>query len=105
MNARVWHGYTTPAHADAYEAMLKPELLPGVSKVPGYRGSYLLRRALGSEVEFMTVMLWESIDAIKAVAGEDYETAVIPEARRQHLSRYDAKSAHYQVASVNGIPL
>jgi len=105
MIARVWHGYTTPAHADAYEAMLKPELLPGVSKVRGYRGSYLLRRALGSEVEFITIMLWESIDAIKAVAGEDYETAVIPEERRQHLTRFDAKSAHYQVASVNGIPL
>jgi len=105
MIARVWHGYTTPAHADAYEAMLKPELLPGVSKVQGYRGSYLLRRTLGSEVEFITIMLWESIDAIKAVAGEDYETAVIPEERRQHLSRYDARSAHFQVASVNGIPL
>ena len=105
MIARVWHGYTTPAHADAYEAMLKPELLPGVSKVKGYRGSYLLRRPLGSEVEFITIMLWESIDAIKAVAGEDYETAVIPQPRRQHLSRYDAKSAHYEVASVHGIPL
>jgi hypothetical protein len=105
MIARVWHGYTTPAHADAYEAMLKPELLPGVSKVKGYRGSYLLRRPLGSEVEFITIMLWESIDAIKAVAGEDYETAVIPQPRRQHLSRYDAKAAHYEVASVHGIPL
>ena len=105
MIARVWHGYTTPAHADAYEAMLKPELLPGVSNVKGYRGSYLLRRPLGSEVEFITIMLWESIDAIKAVAGQDYETAVIPEPRRKHLSRYDAKSAHYDVASVHGIPL
>ena len=105
MIARVWHGYTTPAHADAYEAMLKPELLPGLSKVKGYRGSYLLRRPLGSEVEFITIMLWESIDAIKAIAGQDYETAVIPEQRRKHLSRYDAKSAHYEVASVHGIPL
>ena len=105
MIARVWHGYTTPAHADAYEAMLKPELLPGVSKVKGYRGSYLLRRPLGSEVEFITVMLWESIEAIRAVAGQNYETAVIPEPRRKYLSRYDAKSAHYEVASVHGIPL
>jgi len=105
MIARVWHGYTTTAHADAYEAMLKPELLPGVSKVKGYRGSYLLRRALGSEVEFITITLWESIDAIQAVAGQDYETAVIPEPRRKHLSRYDAKAAHYEVASVHGIPL
>ena len=105
MIARVWHGYTTPEHADAYEAKLKPELLPGVSKVKGYRGSYLLRRRLGSEVEFTTILLWESIEDIKAVAGQDYETAVIPEERRQHLSRYDDKSAHYEVASVHRIPL
>ena len=105
MIARVWHGYTTPAHADAYEAMLKPELLPGVSKVKGYRGSYLLRRPLGSEVEFITILLWESMEAIQAVAGQDYETAVIPEERRQHLSRYDATAAHYEVASIDGIPV
>ena len=105
MIARVWHGYTTPAHADAYEAMLKPELLPGLSKVKGYRGSYLLRRPLGSEVEFITIILWESIEAVKAVAGHDFETAVIPEERRQHLSRYDARAAHYEVASIDGIPV
>ena len=43
MIARVWHGYTKPEDADAYEAMLKPELLPGVGKLKGYEGSYLLR--------------------------------------------------------------
>ena len=103
MIARVWHGYTKPEHADSYESMLKPELLPGVSKTTGYKGSYLLRRDLGAEVEFITIMLWESIDAIRAVAGADYETAVIPEERRKYLARYDAKSAHYEVASVQGI--
>jgi heme-degrading monooxygenase HmoA len=103
MIARVWHGYTKPEHADSYESLLKPELLPGVSKVKGYKGSYLLRRNLGAEVEFITVMLWESIDAIRAVAGADYETAVIPEERRQYLARYDAKASHYDVASVHGV--
>jgi hypothetical protein len=49
MIARIWHGYTSPEHADAYEAMLKPELLPGISKAKGYRGSYLLRRKAGDE--------------------------------------------------------
>jgi heme-degrading monooxygenase HmoA len=102
MIARIWHGYTKPEHADAYEAMLKPELLPGISKVKGYRGSYLLRREVGDEIEFVTIMLWDSIDAIRAVAGKDYETAVIPEERRKYLSRYDAKSAHYEVASTHG---
>ena len=103
MIARVWHGYTKPEHADSYESMLKPELLPGVSKKKGYKGSYLLRRDLGGEIEFITILLWESIDAIRAVAGPDYETAVIPEERHQYLARYDAKVAHYEIASVHGI--
>jgi heme-degrading monooxygenase HmoA len=97
--ARLWRGYTKPEHADAYESMLKPELLPGISKVKGFRGSYLLRRPVGGEVEFVTIMLWDSIDAIRAVTGPDYETAVIPEERRKYLSRHDAKSVHYEVAA------
>ena len=105
MIARVWRGYTKPDHADAYEAMLKPELLPGISKKTGYKGSYLLRREVGAEVEFITIMLWDSIDSIRAAAGADYETAIIPEARRKYLSRYDAKSAHYEIASVHGLGL
>ncbi len=103
MIARIWHGYTKPEHADAYEAMLKPELLPGIGKVKGYRGSYLFRRPAGSEVEFITLMIWDSIAAIEAVAGPDYETAVVPEERRKYLSRYDAKSAHYEIASIQGL--
>ncbi len=101
MIARVWYGYTKPEHADAYEAMLKPELLPGVSKVKGYKGSYLLRRNAGSKVEFITIMLWDSIDAIKTVAGQDYETAVVPEERRKYLAHWDAKSKHYEIAAVH----
>ena len=91
MIARIWHGYTKPEHADVYESMLKPEPLPVVSQVKGYRGSYLLRREAGDEIELVTIMLWDSIDAIRAVTGTDYETAVIPEERRKYLSRYDAK--------------
>ncbi len=102
MTARIWKGYTTPEDADSYEAMLKPELLPGLSKVEGYRGSYLIRRNLGSEVEFITIILWDSLDAIRAVAGPHYETAVIPEERRRFLVRYDATAAHYDIASIQG---
>jgi heme-degrading monooxygenase HmoA len=103
MIARIWHGYTKPEHADAYEAMLKPELLPGISKVKGYKASYLLRKAQDNEVEFITIMLWDSIDAIRAFAGPDYETSVVPEERRKYLSRHDAKSVHYEIASIHGI--
>jgi len=103
MIARVWHGYTRPEHADAYEAMLKPELLPGIGKVKWYKGSYLLRRNAGEEVEFITIILWESLDAIRAVSGADYETAVIPQERRKYLARYDARASHYEIASVQGL--
>jgi heme-degrading monooxygenase HmoA len=99
--ARIWHGYTKPEHAAAYEAMLKPELLPGIGGVRGYEGSYLLRRNEGSEVEFITIILWESIDAIRAFAGQDYETSIVPEERRKYLSRHDAKAVHYEIASTH----
>jgi heme-degrading monooxygenase HmoA len=101
MIARIWRGYTKPEHAAAYESMLKPELLLRISKVAGYRGSYLLRREASNEIEFITIMLWDSIDAIQAVVGADYETAVIPDERRKYLSRHDTKSAHYEVASTH----
>jgi len=99
--ARIWHGYTKPEDAGAYEAMLKPELLPGIGKVKGYKGSYLLRRDEGNEVGFITIMLWDSIDAIRAFAGPDYETSVVPQERRKYLSRHDPKSAHYEVVATH----
>jgi heme-degrading monooxygenase HmoA len=104
MIARLWHGYTKPENADAYEAMLKPELLPGISQAKGYNGSYLLRRNAGAEMEFITIMLWESIDAVREAAGHaDFETAIIPEERRKYLARFDAKASHYEIASIHGI--
>ena len=102
MIARIWHGYTRPEHAEAYESMLKPELLPGIGKVKGYQGSYLLRRSAGAEIEFVTIMLWDSLDAIRAVTGPDYETAVIPVERRKYLSRFDPKSLHYEIVATHG---
>ena len=103
MVARVWHGYTTRANADAYEAMLKPELLPGLSSAKGFRGSYLLRRPGEAEVEF--IILWDSLDDIRAIAGSDYERAVIPDERRSLLTRWDEKAAHYDVRSSRADPL
>ena len=104
MIARIWHGYTKPEHAGAYEAMLRPELLPGISKAPGYRGSYLLRRELNDETEFVTILLWDSLDALRAIGGPGYETAIIPEDRRKYLSRCDVNAAHYEVTATHGLP-
>jgi heme-degrading monooxygenase HmoA len=84
--------------------MLKPELLPGVSRKKGYRGSYLLRRDAGAEVEFITILLWDSLDDVRAIAGADYKAAVVPEERRRYLSRWDDRAAHFDVAATHGLP-
>jgi heme-degrading monooxygenase HmoA len=95
MIARIWHGYTSPQNADAYEQLLQTTILPAIHRVAGYRGSYLLRRDAGAEVEFITVTLWESMEAIQAFAGAEHDAAVIPEPARKLLSRYDSRSVHY----------
>jgi antibiotic biosynthesis monooxygenase (ABM) superfamily enzyme len=99
MISRVWHGWATPANADAYEALLKSEIFTGIKnrQIAGYRGIHLFRRNLGKEVEFITVMWFDSIEAVRAFAGEDYEVAVVPPKARALLSRFDARSQHYEV--------
>jgi hypothetical protein len=102
MVMRLWRGFAhAGAAADAYEAMLKPELLPGVGKARGYERSWLLRREAGAETEFVTLMLWDSLDAIRALARPDVETAIVPAERRRHLAHFDAKSSHYAVAATH----
>lgn len=96
MIARLWHGYTAPENAGAYEQLLKTKILPGIHRVKGYQGSYLLRRDLGSEVEFLTVTLWESLEVIREFSGEDYEVAVVPPEARRLLSRFDPRSVHFE---------
>jgi antibiotic biosynthesis monooxygenase (ABM) superfamily enzyme len=99
MISRVWHGWTTPANADAYEALLKSEIFTGIRdrQIAGYRGIHLFRRNLGDEVEFVTVMWFGTLEAVRAFAGEDYEVAVVPPKARALLSRFDARSQHYEV--------
>lgn len=96
MITRIWHGYTTPANADAYEALLRSEILPGIHRIPGYQGAHLLRRSLADDVEFVTLTYFDSLDAVRAFAGEDYEACVVPDAARALLSRFDLRSAHYE---------
>lgn len=99
MISRIWHGWTTGANADAYERLLRNEIFPGIHarSIPGYRGIQLYRRELGFETEFLTVMWFDSLDAVKAFAGADHETAVVPPKAQALLSRYDQRSAHYQI--------
>src|SRR5260370_28678715 len=86
--ARIWRGWTTREDADGYEGHLKPELLPGLSKVEGFCGSYLLRRVEGEGVVFVTLILWDSIEAVREMSGDDYERAGIIEERKKLLIRH-----------------
>ena len=100
MLGRVWHGWTSPENADRYEQLLKEEIFPGIAdkKVPGYRGIQLLRRPLDDEVEFVTIMWFDSLEAVRQFSGEvDYERAYVPPKAREVLSRFDERSQHYEV--------
>jgi heme-degrading monooxygenase HmoA len=99
MIARVWHGWTTPENADTYENLLKAEIFPGIlaKGVDGFQKIELFRRDLGAEIEFMTVMWFRDLAAVKAFAGEDHEAAYVPQKARAVLARFDARSQHYEV--------
>lgn len=106
MIVRIWHGWTTLENAPVYEALLRTEIFPGIAAkgVAGYRGVRLLRREIPGgrtadghpEVEFATVMEFDSMDAVRAFAGEDPERAYVPESARAVLKRFEARSRHYQ---------
>ena len=96
MISRIWHGWTSKGNADSYEKLLTTKVLPGIHRVAGYKGAYLLRRETGSETEFVTITFFESLEAVRAFAGADYEIAVVLPEARALLARFDERSKHYE---------
>ncbi len=96
---RQWRGWTTPENADAYEQVLRGEVIPGIEarKIPGFRQIDLMRRPANDEVEFQTLMWFDSLDAIRAFVGEDHTVSHVPAAARAVLSRFDERAAHFEV--------
>ncbi len=99
MISRVWHGWTNRDNADAYEELLRTEIFSNITKqgIQGFHGIHLLRKDVDDGVEFVTIMWFDLLDAVRAFAGEEYEVAVVPPEARQLLTRFDNLSAHYQV--------
>jgi heme-degrading monooxygenase HmoA len=99
MIVRIWHGWTSGAHADTYENLLREEIFVGIAgrNIRGYQGMKLLRRQVASEVEFITIMAFDSLDAVKEFAGPDYEAAVVPPKAREVLAHFDDRSQHYEL--------
>ena len=99
MICRLWRGWTTLENAGAYEAIVRAQVIPGIEArhIPGFRQIDLMRREAGDEIEFQTLMWFDSLDAIKAFVGEDYAVSHVPDAARAVLKRFDERAAHYEV--------
>ena len=96
---RLWRGWTTKENAAAYERIVRGEVIPGIEarRIGGFRHIDLMRRELGDEVEFQTLMWFDSLDSIVAFVGEDHAVSHVPEAARAVLSRFDERAAHFEV--------
>ena len=95
---RIWHGYTTPENANQYQELLHKEIFPGIEakEIPGYHCVELFRRDLEDEVEFVTVMTFDSLENIKKLQGKDYEKAYVPDVAQKVLKRWDRVASHYE---------
>jgi heme-degrading monooxygenase HmoA len=99
MISRIWHGWTSHHNADAYEKLLKEEIFDSIQarQIKGFKSIQLLQRPLDQEVEFVTIMLFDDLDAVREFAGADYEACVVPEKARAVLAHFDQRSQHYEV--------
>jgi hypothetical protein len=96
---RLWRGWTTPDNAGAYEQVVRGEVIPGIEarSIPGFRHIDLMKRDLDDEVEFQTLMWFDSLEAIKSFMGEDYALSHVPAAAQAVLKRFDERAAHFEV--------
>ena len=96
---RLWRGWATPDNAAAYEAIVRGEVIPAIEArhIPGFQHIDLMRRDLGNEVEFQTLMWFDDLDSIRAFVGEDYAVSHVPPAAQAVLVRYDRRAVHYEV--------
>lgn len=101
MICRFWRGWTAGANADAYDSYLKDELFPQVKRElggRGYRGFHVLRVDRGFEVEFVTLVWFESMTAVEVFAGATCEKPVISEKARSLLSHFEGRCEHYELS-------
>jgi heme-degrading monooxygenase HmoA len=97
--ARIWRGAVRREDGDAYAAYMQQTGVAGYAQTAGNRGVWMLRRDDGEQTEFVMFTLWDSLDAVRAFAGEDYETAVFYPEDDRFLIERDLTARHYDVAS------
>ncbi|MEX0330747.1 MAG: antibiotic biosynthesis monooxygenase [Puniceicoccaceae bacterium] len=96
---RVWHGWTTLEDADAYQDILLNKVIPGIEakKISGLRKFEVLRIAKKDEVEFVTMMTYDSLEDVIGLQGKDYKKCYVPDVAQQVLKRWDQKAIHYEL--------
>jgi hypothetical protein len=99
MICRLWRGWTTRENADVYQRIVHTEVIPGIEarNIAGFRHIDLMRRDLGEEVEFQTLMWFDGLDEIIAFVGEDYSVSHVPPQACAVLKRFDERAAHYEI--------
>ena len=99
MICRLWRGWATNQNADAYERIVREQVIPDIEarRIPGFRSIDLVRRERERDVAFMTLLWVDSLDAVKAFMGDDYEAAHVPAEAQAVLADFDQRAAHYQV--------
>jgi len=97
MIARHWRGVAKADRATDYIDHLRAETFPALEKLPGFVSASILRRAVPEGVEFLIVTEWQSLDAIRAFAGDDIETAVVPQAVQGMMIEFDRVARHFHV--------
>jgi antibiotic biosynthesis monooxygenase len=97
MIARHWRGWTDPGNADAYEQLLNQTVLPGLKQLQGYLGGYVLRHDRTREVEFVVLNFFDSLEAVKRFAGNNYTVPVFEPEAKALLSRIEPVARHYEV--------
>ncbi len=104
MICRIWRGWTVPVNAGAYERIVRNEVTPATEdrRIAGFLQIDLMKRELGDEVEFQTLMWFESIEAVKLFMGDDYTLSHVPAAARKVLKRFDERASHYEVIDRRG---
>lgn len=99
--ARLWHGWTTVENADAYRAVAEGEVFPAIMerRIPGLVSAHLMRAddVVDGEVEFTTIIWFESLDSVKNFMGDDYRNAHLPENAKAVLKRFDSEAKHFHV--------
>jgi heme-degrading monooxygenase HmoA len=95
--ARIWEGAVRKNDGDAYADYTQKTGIAGYATTPGNRGVWMLRRDIEDKTEFLMFTLWDSLDAVKAFAGKDYETAVFYPEDEHFLVERDLTSTHYLV--------